>query len=110
MVTWLKNGAFFGLLTTLGPSGSFLGLTWSCLGARMSKRSASACHRAHFWVLLGGPFVALGPHNPANGAFWEVFFQDVFSALFFEAEGLPLQWSDVAHMLYIVYGLHIAPF
>ena len=58
----------------------------------------------------GGPFVALGPHNPANAAFWEVFFQDVFSALFFEAEGLPLQWSDVAHMLYIVYGLHIALF
>ena len=63
-----------------------------------------------FGCSLGGPFVALGPHNPANAASWEVFFQDVFSALFCEAEGLPLQWSDVAHMLYIVYGLHIALF
>ena len=54
--------------------------------------------------------MALGPHNPANAASREVFFQDVFSVLFFEAEGLPLQWSDVAHMLYIVYGLHIALF
>ena len=46
----------------------------------MSKKGSSACHGAHFWVLLGGPFEALGHHNPANAAFWEVFFQDVFSA------------------------------
>ena len=52
----------------------------------------------------------LAYRNTPNLAFGEVFAQDVFSAIFFNSEGLPLQWSNVAHMLYIVYGLHVAPF
>ena len=85
MVAWLKNGQFVGLLTTRGPSGSFLGLTWSSLGARVCKKMALHAIGLTFGYSWGGPFVALGHHNPANAAFWEVFFQDVFSALFFEA-------------------------
>ena len=54
----------------------------------MSKKSASACHQAHFWVLLGGvPLWHMVPITQQMLLFRRSFFKIYFQLYFLKPKG-----------------------